>query len=94
MPDASIKKGDRLIWWVVKRHFPFLYQRTRGDSFLREDINQIGLLCALQIAQTGPQYFRLVQRELYGFAKTLGYRRKRQGSWENREISIEDSGLK
>ena len=92
-PDTGkeVRFPEKLIWTVVRRHFPFLMVVVEHDQSWIDDINQTAWLC---FYQTGGNNFRdfynACQRELYRLAKALGFRRTRKNQWIIKEVNLKE----
>lgn len=76
---------ERLAVSIAYRHFPFLKVCYDNDRSIGEDINQIGFLCYYESDKTFRDFYNRVQRELYEFCKSLGFRRTHKNKWVQKE---------
>jgi hypothetical protein len=88
--DCDVHDPEKLMWSVLKRHFPFLLLAVERDKTLIDDINQSAQLAFYATGGKFKPFWNFCQRELYALAKALGFRRLRENRWIVKEFDTYD----
>jgi hypothetical protein len=88
----EIKQPTNYAFYIVKRFFPFLFEKMRKDKSIYKEIEQIGHLIYYENQNSSiSKYNNALQREIYAFCKGIGFHRSKDNRWISREFNKDET---